>query len=37
MFALDAHNEPDPDKHDHWLDIGKELGRTCHESYVQTG
>lgn len=36
MYALQAKYEKDTVKRAHALEVGMELGRTCHESYVRT-
>ncbi|KAI6202446.1 Alpha-1,2-Mannosidase [Aphelenchoides besseyi] len=36
MFALQSKNEWDPEKAAHSLKLGREIGKTCHESYIRT-
>ncbi|CAJ0958796.1 unnamed protein product, partial [Mesorhabditis belari] len=33
MFALDAFNEPNATRARHYMDLAKDIGHTCHESY----
>jgi mannosyl-oligosaccharide alpha-1,2-mannosidase len=35
MFALQSANEVNASAKQHYLNLGKEIGRTCHESYIQ--
>ncbi|CAD5210813.1 unnamed protein product [Bursaphelenchus xylophilus] len=36
MYALQSKYETDLEKKMHALEVGKELGKTCHESYIRT-
>ncbi|KAI6232811.1 Alpha-1,2-Mannosidase [Aphelenchoides fujianensis] len=36
MYALQSKNEWDPERAAHALRLAREIGKTCHESYIQT-
>lgn len=36
MFALQGLYETNATLKDHYINLGKEIGRTCHEGYVKT-
>ena len=36
MFALEAHNEKDPERKNRVMQLAEDLGNTCHESYDRT-
>lgn len=37
MFALQSKNEWEPEKAAHALELARQIGKTCHESYIRTG
>lgn len=37
MYALQSKNEWQPEKAKHALKVAREIGKTCHESYIRTG
>lgn len=37
MFALQSTYEENKDKAEHYLNLGREIAHTCHESYIRSG
>ena len=37
MFGLGAQGAPNEAKKEHYLELGKEIAKTCHASYANTG
>ena len=37
MFGLGAEGAPTDAKKEHYLELGKEIAKTCHASYANTG